>query len=374
METQDTTLSQQSAPEELPKLLFGDLLGAVKLLFILLAAIAGSCVFAVATTNENPLYISVSVTIAAVCGMILLFRIRKKILIQQEQATLLYKLFAEVQSKNFSAKAQKITEENLGDIANSLNEMLYILTKEIENDNSAGTTQEKFMQLLVDISSLDKGDLRVRSEIAEDAGGGIARSFNSIADRFCTVIDLIRKVSCNMKYVSSMLINKNKPLVDHALEQAKATLTTTLTINNAINDNLHLQKELNPLLEQLTKNAPKQATGLTEQSMGHGIEQWKQTATEYRNYLLSQEKMLNKLLKAVEHFGEVCREAALASNETVRNMETIEAGAKKLKSSVARFIIPQKTTKPAKPDESAESVTPSPGAAPESEEQERGPA
>ncbi len=375
MNTQDINLSQTPArPEKQPKLLFGDLLGAVKLLFILLIVIAGLCIFTAAITTENLLYVSVTGAVTAVCGMMILSRIRKKLLIQQQQATFLYTLFAEVQVRNFSAKAPKITEENLGDLTDSLNETLDILTREIENDDGADAIQERFMRLLVDISSIEKGDLRVRSEITEDAGGGIARSFNFITDQFCTVIDQIRRISWDMNNVSDTLINKNKPLIDHSLEQAKIALTATLTLNDAIKDNLHLQKELKPVIEQLEKRSPKQVNGIKAQSMEHDAKQWAQTAEDYKNYLLSQEKMLNEMRKSVEHFGEVCRKAALAANETVRNMEMIEAGAKRLKTSVDRFIIPQKTAESAKPDESTEPAAPSPGAAPESEEPKRGPA
>ncbi|PIE64907.1 MAG: hypothetical protein CSA26_06125 [Desulfobacterales bacterium] len=129
-------------------------------------------------------------------------------------------LFGEIGIGNFNARAEVMTSDELGEMAESLNAMLDNTLTLIQSRDERDAIQESIMKLLMEISDLADGDLTARAEVTEEITGAIADSFNSMAEQLSRVVQDVKDASAQVGSSSDDVNQVTRRLSEASEEQA----------------------------------------------------------------------------------------------------------------------------------------------------------
>ena len=87
-------------------------------------------------------------------------------------------IFKKIGVGDYSARAQVTSNDELGNMASSLNSMLDNIFELIQTREERNTMQASLMKLLDDVSGIADGDLSKEAEVTQDFTGAIADAFN----------------------------------------------------------------------------------------------------------------------------------------------------------------------------------------------------
>jgi twitching motility protein PilJ len=94
------------------------------------------------------------------------------------QAQNIMGIFDKISVGDYSARAQVTSNDELGNMAQSLNTMLDNIFELIQTREERNTMQASLMKLLDDVSGIADGDLSKEAEVTQDFTGAIADAFN----------------------------------------------------------------------------------------------------------------------------------------------------------------------------------------------------
>jgi len=140
-------------------------------------------------------------------------------------------LFGEIGMGNFDARAEVISRDEIGEMANSLNAMLDNTLVLIQSREERDAIQDSIMRLLGEISGLAEGDLSRRAVVTAEVTGAIADSFNAMAEQLSGVIKNVkqatRQVTTTTRKVntSSIQLAKASELQARQVSQSKGAIT-----------------------------------------------------------------------------------------------------------------------------------------------------
>lgn len=146
-------------------------------------------------------------------------------------------MFATIGMGDFSARAEVITHDELGEMAESLNAMLDNTLTLIQSREERDAIQASIMRLLTEISDLADGDLTARAEVTEEVTGAIADSFNNMAEQLSRVVRDVKSASALVGSSSSDVDQVTRKLSQASEEQA-AKIRDAITTIERIADNI----------------------------------------------------------------------------------------------------------------------------------------
>ena len=147
------------------------------------------------------------------------------------QIRLIMDLFSEVGMGNFNARTERITRDELGQIAESLNAMLDNTMALIQTREERDRMQQSIIKLLNEISNLSEGDLTVRAEVTEDMTGSIADSFNMMAEQLGKIVREVKQATQQVGRTSSQMTSTTEKLAESSENQAVQITTVIAGIN-----------------------------------------------------------------------------------------------------------------------------------------------
>jgi len=92
----------------------------------------------------------------------------------------------------FDARAEKITNDELGDVAIALNAMCDNTLTLIQSNDERQSIQDSIESLIGEMESIAAGDLTINAEVKEDITGSIAGTVNSMTEQLRSIVSRVQ--------------------------------------------------------------------------------------------------------------------------------------------------------------------------------------
>jgi len=148
-------------------------------------------------------------------------------------------MFGSIGIGDFSARAEVVSNDELGEMAESMNAMLDNTLTLIQSRDERDAIQASIMRLLNEISDLADGDLTVRAEVTEEITGAIADSFNAMATQLSEVVKRVKQSAAEVSQSTSEVGQSTRDLAEYSDKQAekiRAAVGTIKDLADAIQD------------------------------------------------------------------------------------------------------------------------------------------
>lgn len=148
-------------------------------------------------------------------------------------------MFGSIGIGDFSARAEVVSNDELGEMAESMNAMLDNTLTLIQSRDERDAIQASIMRLLNEISDLADGDLTVRAEVTEEITGAIADSFNAMATQLSEVVKRVKLSAAEVSQSTSEVGQSTRDLAEYSDKQAekiRAAVGTIKDLADAIQD------------------------------------------------------------------------------------------------------------------------------------------
>lgn len=205
------------------------------------------------------------------------------------------KVFEQISTENYEARAAVTTEDELGRMAGGLNDMLDTTMGLIQSSEERDSMQGSIMNLLEEISGLAEGDLTARAEVTEDFTGAIADSFNEMAEQLSEVVKNVKDVTLQVIGTSQQVTRSTENLAETSEMQAVQVSEAIAAIN-----------DISTSIQQVAENAGRCAS-VSEQSTQHA----KEGAGAVRNTNRAMESIrehAQETARAIKRLGESSQE------------------------------------------------------------------
>jgi methyl-accepting chemotaxis protein len=140
-------------------------------------------------------------------------------------------LFGEIGMGQYQARAEVVSQDELGTMALSLNAMLDNTLTLIQSREERDAMQAAVMKLLGEISALTEGDLTVRAEVTEHLTGAIADSFNAMAEQLTDIIKGVKTATRQVNDTSHQVNDATAALAGMSEQQAAQVKKAIEVIN-----------------------------------------------------------------------------------------------------------------------------------------------
>lgn len=204
-------------------------------------------------------------------------------------------VFSEIGKGNYEARAHVGSDDELGRMSKSLNEMLDNTLNLIQSSEERDSMQGSIMNLLEEISGLAEGDLTVRAEVTEDFTGAIAESFNEMAEQLSQVVKNVKDVTMQVIATSQEVSRSTENLAETSEMQAVQ-----------VSDAIEAINEMSSSIQQVAEAAVRSAS-VSEQSTLHANE----GADAVRNTNRAMESIrehVQETARAIKRLGESSQE------------------------------------------------------------------
>lgn len=226
--------------------------------------------------------------IALVLGILLAYGLSKGLTGQIDR---IMGLLGEMGMGNFAARTEVVSQDELGEMAQSLNGMLDNITTLIQSQDERDSIQGSIMKLMGEIIDLTDGDLTARAEVTEDITGAIADSFNTMAEQFGQIVSQVKEASYSVDATAADVSKLTSDLAEKSLDQ-------TNKIDGAI-------KNINTIAEsirQVSQNAARSAevSNASRSNAREGAE-----AVEKTNLAMDEiREQINETARSIKRLGE----------------------------------------------------------------------
>ncbi len=247
----------------------------------------------VAPVNRVVLLIGViaAVSFAVLAGVI--WGISRFIIVRPIRSIM--NLFSEIGMGNFEARAAVVTQDEIGEMATSLNAMLDNTLVLIQSREERDAIQDSIMKLLDEISGLAEGDLTRRAVVTAEVTGAIADSFNTMAEQLSGVVKNVKKATLEVTSVSRDANASSAQLAKASEVQAKQVAKTIEAIN-----------DMAASIRQVADNAVQSAT-VSEQSTANAREG--SVAVQNTNKAMEEiRKNVQETARSIKRLGESSKE------------------------------------------------------------------
>lgn len=204
-------------------------------------------------------------------------------------------LFSEIGMGNFEARAAVVTQDEIGEMATSLNAMLDNTLVLIQSREERDAIQNSIVKLLDEIGGLAEGDLTRRAAVTAEVTGAIADSFNTMAEQLSGVVKNVKKATLEVTSVSRDANASSIQLAKASEIQAKQVAKTIEAIN-----------DMAASIRQVADNAVQSAT-VSEQSTANA----KEGAEAVQNTNKAMEeirKNVQETARSIKRLGESSKE------------------------------------------------------------------
>jgi methyl-accepting chemotaxis protein len=237
-------------------------------------------------------------------------------------------LFTQIGMGNFKARAEVISDDELGSLAISLNAMLDNTLHLIQSREERDRIQEAIQKLLDEISEVAQGDLTKEAEVTGDLTGAIADSFNHMISELRQIISSVQHATLQVSTSANEIQTTAEHLANGSETQSAQILNTSAAVD-----------EMAGSIKQVSENAAS-STRVAEQALGtartgsaavantiHGM-------TRIREQVQETSKRIKRLGESSQQIGEIVqlidditdRTSILALNASIQAAMAGEAG------------------------------------------------
>lgn len=234
----------------------------------------------------------------------------------------------EVNIGNFNARAEIVSQDEMGEMATSLNSMLDNVTMLLHSQEEQDTVQESFMKLMMEISELTEGNLTVRAEVTEDVTGALADTFNTMAEQFG---DIVRQVKGATNAVDETVADVSRLTSDLAVRSIEQ--------NRQVNEAIESIQNIAESIRQVSQNAARSAevslaSRMNAREGAEAVEQTNRAMDEIREQINETARSIKRLGESSMEIGNVVeiinsiadRTSILALNASIQAAMAGEAG------------------------------------------------
>jgi twitching motility protein PilJ len=157
-------------------------------------------------------------------------------------------LAKKLENGDFSARIGVVRNDELGELAEAINNMLEQTVPLIQSSEERDAIQESIMKLLNEIGDLAEGDLTIRAEVTADMTGAIADSFNSMAEQLSLVVRNVKDATLMVSGTSHEVSVSTEHLAETSEMQAAHVSEAIAAVN-----------EMAASIRQVAQNAEKSA-------------------------------------------------------------------------------------------------------------------
>ena len=152
---------------------------------------SGSVIDGTASSGAAP-ELLVALGLAVLTALILMLTLPRRVLRPIEALTKFSERFAAGDSR---ARAEVPAEDEFSEIAENLNRTVTRVSKAYGNQEAQESLQRSITDLLNLINQVARGDLTLRGKVTNDALGNVADSINMMLENFTTVLERVRKAA-----------------------------------------------------------------------------------------------------------------------------------------------------------------------------------
>jgi methyl-accepting chemotaxis protein len=128
------------------------------------------------------------------------------------------------------ARADVSTNNELGYIAENLNRAAAKVSKAAGNQESSDALQRSITELLTVINQVARGDLSLRGKVTNDALGNVADSVNYMLDSFTKVLERVRKAAMEVTACSNNILVAADEMQAGATQQDQEITNTSSAV------------------------------------------------------------------------------------------------------------------------------------------------
>jgi twitching motility protein PilJ len=237
-------------------------------------------------------------------------------------------LFNDIGMGQFDSRAEVISQDELGTMADSLNAMLDNTLNLIQSREERDAMQESVMKLLGEISALTEGDLTARAEVTEQITGAIADSFNAMAEQLTGIVKGVKEATQQVSTTSSKVSGSTTTLASMSEHQAKQVQQAIGVINE-------MTASIQEVAENATQSASVSKRSMTNAKKGaEAVEHTNKAMETIRERVQETARAIKRLGESSQEIGNIVqlitdiadRTSILALNASIQAAMAGEAG------------------------------------------------
>jgi len=237
-------------------------------------------------------------------------------------------LIARINSGNLAARAEVLSQDELGQTATAFNAMLDNTRGLMQSREERDRIQEAIMKLLNEVSGVAEGDLTREAEVTADITGAIADAFNHMIVELRRLISRVQDVTRQVTSTASETQATTERLAEGSQEQAAQITHTsqalddmTASIRKVSEDAVMSAAVADQALSTARKGA--EAVQATVKGMTHIQEQVQETSRRIRS-LGERSQEIEEIVQLIDEFAD--RTGVLALNASIQASAAGEAG------------------------------------------------
>ena len=275
-------------------------------------------------TREKYVQLSAAVFILAFTVILILFLNRTV----TDQIAEINGLFSRIAVGDLEARAQIRSEDELGRMTRSLNQMLDNTLTLVQSKEERDRIQISIEKLLEEISGVAEGDLTKEAEVTAEVTGAIADSFNYMIGELRSIIAQVQQTTLQVSAAANDVQQTAERLAEGSQKQSMEILNTTASVD-----------EMATSIQQVSGNA-QSAARVAQESLqnalagAQAVSKTIEGMTSIRTQVQETAKRIKRLGESSQEIGEITqligdiadRTSILALNASIQASTAGEAG------------------------------------------------
>jgi methyl-accepting chemotaxis protein len=275
-------------------------------------------------TRSRNGFLLAGLLVALIAGGLVYFVSR---VINQQLGSLTH-LVGQIEKGNQDARATVYSEDELGTLAKTFNNMLENNRGLIQSREERDRIQNGIMKLLNEVSAVAEGDLTARAEVTEDATGAIADSFNMMIEALRGIIGKVQTVTVT---VNQSVIDTQAQTTMLA-QNAEAQAANIIETSQEVGQMAQTIQEISTTAESSRRVAEQSL--LTARAGAAKVENTIKSMGDLRDQVQETSKRIKRLGENSQEIGEIVqligdiayRTSVLALNASIQAARAGEAG------------------------------------------------
>ncbi len=282
-----------------------------------------------AEVRKPTTWMTMATTIAVLIGTLLVVAVALWFLNSAtKQTTNINDMLAKISTGDYTSRATVTTQDELGQMAGSLNKMLDKTLLLVQSEKERDQMQMAFMKLMEEVSDVANGDLTVEAEVTADMTGAIADSFNYMIVQLRKVIYTVKDSTQQVTTTAEEIRSATEHLSNGSESQASQLLETSSALGQmavSIQQVAENVTESSAVAEQARANAQvgSQAGQRTISGMNRIREQVQESSKRFKR-LGESSQAVGEIVQLISDIAD--RTSILALNASIQAAMAGDAG------------------------------------------------